>query len=140
MAYYDQRKRIVKGPKVNISNKTLPGFALMAIGLMAILVGAILVAVREWSGMSDKTMPTTEIIGFGLVGAGVVAFVTGMFLSIWLKKMKPDAKYYDKEHQQDTVSTMDHYRPATICNAYPVNYVDYNGYAVYGPPAPIHKY
>ena len=139
----DTRRRIRRRdePEANISNKTLPGFAVMGVGLLIIIVGAILIAVLGSPG-SDFDMSTEpeKIVGVTVIGVGAVVIIIGIGVSIWLKTKKPDPQYHNREQHQPTDYPMEngYGRPSTVSNAYHMNYAD-NGYPVYGPPAPLRK-
>ena len=137
MALDTRRHRRKDFPDANISNKTLPGFAVMGIGLVILVIGAILFpALGSPTNVSEK--PAT-IVGPVLTGLGFVVIIIGIGLSIWLKKKKPKVS-----HDDQGADAYGYGQPSTVGNANP-NYGNElypslspaSTVPMYGPPAPM---
>jgi hypothetical protein len=135
MALDTRRHRRHDTPDANISNKTLPGFAVMGVGLLLVIVGAILIAALG-SPPADLATEPEKVAGVSVIAVGLVVGISGAGLALYLKN-KYRRSVEGKRPGEVTISETR--RPSsTVCNIGPVSYSGYyNQDPVYGPPAPM---
>ena len=84
---------------VALSNKTLPGLVVLAIGIIIVITGLILLA--AFGVPKDISTNPEKLSGVVALGVGVVISVIGVIMSIVLRKRAREAKREAKRRQRE---------------------------------------
>ena len=86
MALDTRRLRRTDLPDANISNTTLPGFAVMGVGLLVLIVGAILIAALGAPGADfNVNEEADKLAGPIVLCVGALLCLAGLIASLYLK-------------------------------------------------------